>query len=81
MSKKRDDLFKNVSKKNVLTGSLESLTKIAKEKNEIGVRLGAKIPKSIFSKFKSITAAKGIKMQDVLTDLMKDYVQKHKNDF
>jgi predicted DNA binding CopG/RHH family protein len=77
MSKKKDDLFKNVSKKNVLTGSLESLTKIAKEKNEPDAKLGCKIPQSVFLKFKSITSSKGMKMQDVITELMKEYLKKN----
>lgn len=77
MSKKSDDLFKNVSRKN-FSGNLESLTRIAKDKYTGETkRIAIKAPKKIADKFKSITASRGLKMQDVMNKMLFEYVEKN----
>ena len=50
---------------------------IAKQKEEEWKRMNLNVPVGLHNSFKSVTAAQGQNMTDVLLEFIKSYVQKH----
>jgi hypothetical protein len=55
----------------------EEVSSIAKIKEEEIKRLNMNLPVSMHNAFKSVTAARGENMTDVLMEYIKAYVEKH----